>query len=70
MVKQILLEIFTNIVKYAEPESNVIVALKNSQGARRIIFVNSIAKERRCSYMTTGMGLPGIERAASSMGGR
>lgn len=56
-ISEVCREIQTNIMKYADPESPVIVAALRDDTAVTIAVQNTIAARQRDVHMTTGIGL-------------
>ena len=69
ILREILAEIATNIIKYAEPRSTVNLVGEGDESHVIIRFSNVISSRSQTSHLTTGLGLPAISQLAESAGG-
>lgn len=69
ILREILAEIATNIIKYAEPRSTVNLAVEHHESHATISFTNTVSSRTQDSHLATGLGLPAITQLAASVGG-
>lgn len=69
ILREILAEIATNIIKYAESGSTVNLAVEDHGSYVIISFANTVSGRAQESHLATGLGLPAISQLAASVGG-
>lgn len=67
--REILAEIATNILKYAEPESTVGITVQDDEDDAIIRVANAPRDIRPRAHLSTGVGLPAISQLAVAVGG-
>lgn len=67
--REILAEIATNILKYAEPESTVGITVQDDEDDAIVRVANAPRDIRPRAHLSTGVGLPAISQLAVAVGG-
>ena len=69
VLREVLKEVATNIIKYANPGSTVTLTVEDHDGYVTISFINTVGSRKPASDLTTGLGLPAISQLAEGIGG-
>lgn len=69
ILREILNEIATNILKYAEPGSTVKLTVEDYGSQAIISFANIVSSRAYKPHLATGLGLPAISQLAATVGG-
>lgn len=69
VLREVLKEVSTNIIKYANPGSTVLLNVEDHDGYVTISFINTVGSRNPASDLATGLGLPAISQLAEGIGG-
>lgn len=69
VLREVLVEIATNILKYAKPRSQVTIGISEVDGYTLISFENIISSEDMGSDFSTGLGLQMMSQSLRGIGG-
>ena len=69
VLREVLKEVSTNIIKYANPGSTVLINVEDHDGYVTISFINTVGSRNPASDLATGLGLPAISQLAEGIGG-
>lgn len=68
-MQNVFAELASNILKYSDPASAIEISTRWNHDSLLIYFSNAVAAKQSPSYLTTGLGLKGIDDLIRSFGG-
>ena len=69
VLQEVLRELSTNIVKYAEPASTVVINFADTSASVMLKISNVPSTGQHRTLLTSGMGIPALSQVMESMGG-